>query len=89
MKAYDRFTEEFVDESELDTMAPPERYRLMQENDYHLKDIMIFKDGVCIGHGLLDEQRMLIFSGYITCELAEKNGYCWSSGDEEEENDTM
>lgn len=87
MKAYDKFTEEFVDESELDTMAPPERYMLMQENDYHLKDIMIFKDDVCIGHGLLDEQRMLIFSGYITCELAEKKGYSWSSGDEEAEDE--
>ena len=87
MKVYDRFAEEFIDESEMNTIAPPERYKVMGENDYHLKDIMLFKNGLCIGHGLLDEGKMLIFSGYITCEYAKDKGYEWSRGDEEEEND--
>lgn len=86
MKVYDRFAEEFIDESEMDTIAPPERYVRMEERDYHLKDVMIFKGGVCVGHGLINEEWHLLFSGFITCEDAIKNGYYWSRGNEEADN---
>ncbi|MBQ1294166.1 MAG: hypothetical protein IIY21_09015 [Clostridiales bacterium] len=87
MKLYDRFAEEFIDEKERDMCAPPERYEEMGERDYHLKDVMVFKNGQCVGHGLLDESRQLLFSGYITCEMAKASGFVWKCGEEGEANE--
>lgn len=81
MKLYDKFAEEFIDEKERDMCAPPERYTEMGERDYHLKDVMVFKNGQCVGHGLLDEERQLLFSGYITCEAAKVCGFVWERGE--------
>lgn len=87
MKLYDRFAEEFIDEKERDMCAPPERYEEMGERDYHLKDVMVFKNGKCVGHALLDESRQLLFSGYITCVGARVSGFVWKCGEEGDEND--
>ena len=57
----------------------------MGERDYHLKDVMVFKNGQCVGHGLLDEDRQLLFSGYITCEMARVSGFVWKCCEEGDE----
>lgn len=80
-KMYDKFADEFIDEKDRDMIAPPERYVEMGENDYHLKDVIVFKGSQFVGHGLLDEKRNLLFSGYVTCEMAEKLGYVWKDGE--------
>ena len=87
MKLYDRFAEEFIDEKERDMCAPPERYEEMRERICLLKDVMVFKDGQCVGHGLLDENRRLLFSGYITCEMAKVAGFVWQCGEEGDDSD--
>ena len=82
MKIYDRFAEKFIDEQERETCAPPERYVKMGERDYHLKDVMVFKNGQCVGHALIDETRNILFSGYITYEAAKIAGFEWKRGEE-------
>lgn len=53
------------------------RYKEMDERDYHLKDVLVFRNGRYIGRGLLDENRNLLFSGYVTCEMAKLAGFEW------------
>jgi hypothetical protein len=88
MKLYDKFAEEFIDEKERDPIAPPERYVELGESDYHLKDVMVFKGSQFIGSGLLDENRHLLFSGYVTCEVASMLGYTWKDGENDGEHQT-
>ena len=84
MKVYDRFADEFIDETEMNLIAPPERYVEMKEDTYILKDVMLFDEkGNCCGHAMIDEKRMLLFSGYITCENAIMKGFRWERGEEE------
>lgn len=45
---------------------------------YLLEDVEVFdKNGTCMGRAMVDNQRHLLFSGYITIEAAEKLGFTW------------
>ena len=84
-KVYDRFRNAFIDEADMEVIAPPERYLRMEEHNYHLKDVIVFCDGVDVGHGFIDEEHGILFSGCISVKKAKEAGFSWSSGEEGDE----
>lgn len=76
MKVFDVLQEEFVDEKDKELIAPPERYKEVVDDDFHLETVAVYSDGICVGTGMLDRKRQLLFSGYITCEMAKKEDLC-------------
>ena len=81
-KVYDRFKFDFIDEADMEVIAPPERYVRMEEHNCHLKDVIVFCNGVDVGHGFVDEEHGILFSGCISVKKAKEAGFSWSSGEE-------
>lgn len=82
-KVFDTLKEEFIDASEIEIIAPPERYQTVYEDDYHLKTVAVYKDGIFVGIGMLDESKQLLFSGFISCKHASDSGFIWETEEDE------
>lgn len=82
-KVFDVLTEEFIDADRMELIAPPERYYKAEEEDFHLKTIAVYVRGVFAGMGMIDEDKQLLFSGYISCKEAQKRGITWETWEDE------
>lgn len=53
------------------------------EPEASLETVAVYTDGIRVGTGMLDRKRQLLFSGYITCEMAKKRGFVWVTAEED------
>ena len=56
-KVFDVLTEEFIDADRMELIAPPERYHQVEEDDYHLKSVVVYSNGVFAGMGMIHGMR--------------------------------
>lgn len=82
-KVFDMLNEEFIDADQMELIAPPERYRQVEEDDYHLKSVAVYSNGVFVFLGMIDEDKQQLFSGYMSCKEAQKRGITWESWEDE------